>query len=125
MTKTSPPSSSSEIWWNRSRLLLLLFRAAFGSSTNEDFDGERESLAESNSLCSRLCAFIDENEITDVVTIPPSGRALNGSSNKKLLVLDLNRLLADIVPLQHVPYGLKVDAIILGERRRKIVGHGQ
>ncbi|KAF3643651.1 putative protein SPIRAL1-like 1-like isoform 1 [Capsicum annuum] len=89
---------------------------AFGSSTNEIFDGERESLAESNSSCSRLCAFIDEkNEITDVVTVPPLTRALNGRSNKKLLVLDLNGLLADIVPLQHVPYGFKVDAIVSGK----------
>ncbi|PHU23959.1 hypothetical protein BC332_09066 [Capsicum chinense] len=89
---------------------------AFGSSTNEIFDGERESLAESNSSCSRLCAFIDEkNEITDVVTVPPLRRALNGRSNKKLLVLDLNGLLADIVPLQHVPYGFKVDAIVSGK----------
>ncbi|KAL3343096.1 hypothetical protein AABB24_026916 [Solanum stoloniferum] len=89
---------------------------AFGSSTNEIFDGERQSLAESNSSPSNLCAFIDENtEITNVRTVPPLRRALNGRSNKKLLVLDLNGLLADIVPLQHVPRGFKVDIIVSGK----------
>ncbi|KAK4735497.1 hypothetical protein R3W88_009758 [Solanum pinnatisectum] len=89
---------------------------AFGSSTNEIFDGERQSLAENNSSPSNLCAFIDENtEITNVRTVPPLRRALNGRSNKKLLVLDLNGLLADIVPLQHVPRGFKVDIIVSGK----------
>ncbi|KAK4350359.1 hypothetical protein RND71_029672 [Anisodus tanguticus] len=89
---------------------------AFGSSTNEILDGERQSLAESNSSSSRLCAFIDEKtEITNVGTVPPLSRTLNRRSNKKLLVLDLNGLLADIVPLQHVLYGFKVDTIVSGK----------
>ncbi|XP_055827435.1 uncharacterized protein LOC129895710 [Solanum dulcamara] len=89
---------------------------AFGSSTNEFFDEERQSLAESSSSPSSLCAFIDEKtEITNVGAFPPLRRALNGRSNKKLLVLDLNGLLADIVPLQHVPYGFKVDTIVPGK----------
>lgn len=89
---------------------------SFGSSTSEIFYGVRQSLAESNSSPSSLCAFIDEKtEITNVGTIPPLRRALNVCSNKKLLVLDLNGLLADIVPLQHVPYGFKMDAIVSGK----------
>ncbi|MCE3050081.1 hypothetical protein HAX54_046441 [Datura stramonium] len=88
----------------------------FESSTNKIFDGEKQSLAESNSSPSSLCAFIDEKtEITNVGTIPPLRRALNGRSNKKLLVLDLNGLLADIFPLQYVPYGFKVDTIVSGK----------
>ncbi|KAJ8553728.1 hypothetical protein K7X08_024406 [Anisodus acutangulus] len=89
---------------------------AFGSSTNESLDGERQSLAESNSSPSRLCAFIDEKtEITNVRTVPPLSRTLNRRSNKKLLVLDLNGLLADIVPLQHVLHGFKVDTVVSGK----------
>lgn len=89
---------------------------AFGSSTNEIFDGERQSLAESNSSPSRLCALTDEKtEITTVAAVPPLRRAVNGHSNKKLLVLDLNGLLADIVLLQNVPYDFKVDTIVSGK----------
>lgn len=92
---------------------------AFGSSSNEIFDGERQSSAESSSSPSSLCAFIDEKtEITNVGAVPPLRRALNGGSNKKLLVLDLNGLLADIVPLQHVPYGFKLDTIVPGKAGR-------
>ncbi|XP_060204940.1 uncharacterized protein LOC132632849 [Lycium barbarum] len=88
----------------------------FGSTTNEHLDGERQSIAESYSSPSRMCTFIDEKtEITNVETVPPLSRALNGRSNKKLLVLDLNGLLADIVPLQHVLYGFKVDTIVSGK----------
>lgn len=88
----------------------------FGSLTNEIFDEKRQSLAESSSSPSNMCAFIDANtEIANIRTVPPLRRALNGHSNKKLLVLDLNGLLADIVPLQLVPRGFKVDIIVSGK----------
>lgn len=50
--------------------------------------------------------------------IPPLGGVLNAPSTKKLLVLDVNGLLADIVPVRHVPYNLKADIIVSGKAGR-------
>ncbi|OIT07731.1 PREDICTED: uncharacterized protein LOC109223928 isoform X1 [Nicotiana attenuata] len=84
-------------------------------TTNETVNGERQSAIE-DSPHSRTSAFVDgKTQITNMAVIPPLGGVLNAPSSKKLLVLDVNGLLADIVPVRHVPYNLKADIIVSGK----------
>ncbi|MCD9639520.1 hypothetical protein HAX54_024102 [Datura stramonium] len=82
---------------------------AAGESSSVEHRNEKKILAMDNSTensNSSACSTIknvahhaefaeddEKTEITNVGTIPPLRRALNGRSNKKLLVLDLNGLL--------------------------------
>ncbi|PHU13564.1 hypothetical protein BC332_14769 [Capsicum chinense] len=59
-------------------------------------------------------------QITNVGVIPPLGRAFNTRSSKKLLVLDMNGLLVDILPLYYVPYRLKPGHHYIRESRRNM-----
>lgn len=85
-------------------------------STNEPLNGERQSATEDSPSQSRGRGFRSgRSRITNVGMIPPLGRALNARSSKKLLVLDVNGLLADIVPLRYVPYSLEANIIVSGK----------
>ncbi|KAJ8560572.1 hypothetical protein K7X08_022432 [Anisodus acutangulus] len=85
-------------------------------TTNEPLNGERQSATEDSPSQSRASGFVGgRSQITNVGIIHPLGRALNARSSKKLLVLDVNGLLADIVPLRYVPYSLEVNIIISGK----------
>ncbi|XP_059299848.1 uncharacterized protein LOC132052361 isoform X1 [Lycium ferocissimum] len=85
-------------------------------TTNEPLNGERQSATEDSPSQSRASGFVAEkSQITNVGIIPPLGRALNAHSSKKLLVLDVNGLLADIVPLRYVPYSLEASIIVSGK----------
>ncbi|KAK4719397.1 hypothetical protein R3W88_017735 [Solanum pinnatisectum] len=85
-------------------------------STNEPLNGEIQSATEDSPSQSRDRGFVGErSRITNVGMILPLGRALNARSSKKLLVLDVNGLLADIVPLRYVPYSLEANIIVSGK----------
>ncbi|MCD7452396.1 hypothetical protein HAX54_016384 [Datura stramonium] len=85
-------------------------------TTNEPLNGERQSATEGSYSLSRGSGFVGgRSQITNVGIIPPLGRALKASSSKKLLVLDMNGLLADIVPLGYVPYNLEANIIVSGK----------
>ncbi|KAM3307929.1 putative protein isoform X1 [Capsicum chacoense] len=85
-------------------------------TTIEPLNGEGLSTAEDSPSQSRTIDFEGGRiQITNVGVIPPLGRAFNTPSSKKLLVLDINGLLLDILPLYYVPYRLKPDIIISGK----------
>ncbi|CAN4100370.1 unnamed protein product [Withania somnifera] len=83
---------------------------------NEPLNEERQSATEGSPSQSRESAFVGgRSQITNVGIIPPLGRVLNARSSRKLLVLDVNGLLADIVPLKCVPYSLETNIIVSGK----------
>lgn len=85
-------------------------------TTNEPLNGERQSATEDSPPQSRVSDLVGgRSQITNVGIIPPLGRVVNARSSKKLLVLDVNGLLADIVPLKCVPYSLETNIIVSGK----------
>ncbi|KAJ8563180.1 hypothetical protein K7X08_031632 [Anisodus acutangulus] len=84
-------------------------------TTNEPLNGERQSANEDSSQSRASDFVVGRSQIANVGIIPPLGRELNARSGKKLLVLDVNGLLADIVPLRYVPYSLEANIIVSGK----------